>query len=151
MADLFVIQELQDELVTEGIGQLPATSPTTVRASVWLQPRDGAPEPRSGENVTITLIPVSAVPPDPFEGFLERQVIDVVVRARKREQGETVHRRVREILNDRREWTMGALRVEWSSLVAGMGPVTSDETSYTTRETYEIAARAKSLLGLPYA
>lgn len=151
MPELILIEEIRDQLVTDGVGQLPQAAPSTVVPSIWLHPRDGAPEPRAGEDATLTLIATGQVPNREHEGFLEERVVDVVVRSRKSKPGELLQRVVRSKLHDRREFFLSDLRVEWSMLWRGTQPLASDETSYTTVQSFRIAARTKSLAGLPYA
>lgn len=151
MANLHLIEELRAQLITDGTVQAQTAAPSTTLPSVWLWPRDGAPEPRAGENITVTLRPGAEVPGDWHEGFLEERIVEVIVRSRTAAPGELVQRTVRGLLHDKREYFLNNLRVEWSHLWRGTQPVTSDETSYTTIQSFHVACRVKSLAGLPYA
>lgn len=151
MADLILTEQLQAHLVEEGIGQHPSAAADEDLPSIWLNPRAGAPEPRDGENATITLVATNQVPGRPLEGFLETRIVDVIVRARKSPLGELIQRQIRAELDDRREYFLNDLRIERSHLWRGLQPTGSDETSYQTNQSFLIEARTKSLAGLPYS
>lgn len=151
MADLHLIEELRAQLITSGVVQAQTAAPSLTVPSVWLEPRDGVPEPRTGENVTVTLREGTEIPGEWLEGFLEERVVDVIVRSRQSAPGKLVQRSVRGLLHDRREFFLGGLRVEWSHVWRGTQLLGSDETAYTTLQAFRVACRVKSLAGLPYA
>lgn len=157
MPELHVVEQLQDYLVAQGIGQMPDVTPSTAIPSIRAEPRDGAPEPREGENIAITLTDTALAPAASLEAWLEEAFIDVVVRSRKAAAGKLVHRTIRGLLhpNDahggRKMWMMGELLVEYSTIWTPEQPVDSDETSYRRKAGYRFGCRRKALAGQPYA
>lgn len=150
MADLILIEQVQAYLVAQGVVRLPNTSGPVPMC--WLDPRDGAPEPKAPEAVTVTLIPSLTIPGSWLEGVvLEEKIVDIMVRSKFSAPGELVQRQIRGQLEERKNIFFGTLRVEWSKQWRGIQRVTSDETSYTTVQSFRIACRVKSLAGLPYA
>src|SRR6058998_2583245 len=99
MADYLVIEELHTYLMAALPAQHPNVAPSTSVPSVWLQPRDGAPLPRSGENVTITLIDSQINVPHPLEAWIEETFVDVVVRSHNPGPAKLTHRAIRELLH----------------------------------------------------
>src|SRR4051794_28428379 len=119
MPDLIVVEELQDYLVAQGAGQLPAAAPSLTLPSVWLSPRDGAPEPRDGENATITLIDTNLAAAPDLEAWIEEAYVDVIVVARQNAAAKLIHRGIRDLIHPmsahggKKQWTMGVLLVEY--------------------------------------
>lgn len=150
MADLIQIEELRTYLVDQGIVQLPAD--TGDLPICYLQPCDGAPQVDTDtRRTTITLSQVDYVPRKPLEEWLEEVVIEVKVRSYQPPAGYLLHRQIRELLDGAQLVTVGDLLCEWIRLWRGTRPVDSDKNSITTASSYRIAARSKSLAGLPYA
>lgn len=158
MADLIVTEELQDFLVAQGVVQRPpgdASLPV-----IWLDKRDGAPEPRpftstgsvdaDGVKVTVTLRRSGTAALPVLTAWLEAPVVDVIVRAWKSPQGELVQRQIRNLLHEKKMLQIGDLQTEWIAVWRGAQPVAADETSYTTVQSFVIEARVKALAGLPY-
>lgn len=161
MPELLLTNELQDYLVTQGIGQLPSAAPSGSVPSIWLDPRDGAPEPRDGENVAISIIDTGLAVPGDLDGWMDDSIIDIVVRSRSKPTAVMAHRAIRNLLapiNDyagRKQWFAGALRVERSTIWRPEQPVRvtedADRRCYTRTAAYRFEVRRKSLAGLPYA
>lgn len=160
MPDYLVSEELQTYLVAQGIGQLPDATPSTSLPSIWLQPRDGAPEPRrsSGafvENATITIVDTALSAPQALEAWIEEAFVDVIVRSRQAPAGKLIHRTIRGLLcpveahGGRKQWTMGSLLVEYSTLWTSEQPMGADEFTYWRKAGYRFGARRKALAGLP--
>lgn len=161
MADYLVTEELQAYLVAQGIAQLPDASPSTAVPSIWLQPRDGAPEPRRNsagqfsESATITLVDTALSPPDQLEAWIEEAFVDVIVRSRQAPAGKLLHRAIRGLIHPteahggRKMWTMGSLLVEYSTLWTAEQPLGSDEYTYWRKAGYRFGARRKALAGQP--
>lgn len=157
-----VIEELQTFLVAQGVGQLPSAAPSTAVPSIWLQPRDGAPEPRRNaagqwtEATTITLVDTALAAPHQLEAWLEECFVDVIVRSRQAPAGKLTHRTIRGLLHPieshggRKQWAMGALTVEYSTLWTSEQPMGADEHTYWRKAGYRFGARRKVLAGLPY-
>src|SRR5207249_767906 len=92
MADLIPAEEFKAYLIGLGVVQDDTTPPSLAVPSVWLNPRDEAPEPRTKnntalENVTVSILEGPELPRDWLEGFLQEKVFEFVVRSRKKPQG----------------------------------------------------------------
>ena len=159
--DLWVTEELQAYLIAQGVGQVPGAAPSLTIPSIWLQPYDGAPSPRRDkttsdwlENATVTLNDTALGPPQALEAWIEEAFIDVVVRARTVPAARMIHRVVRELIHPtaahggRKQWQMGALLVEYSTIWTSEAPTFSDSTTVTRRAGYRFGARRKILAGL---
>src|SRR5688500_13838023 len=127
MPDYHVVEELQTYLVAQSVGQLPTAPPSTSLPSIWLQPRDGAPEPRRAngafvENATITIADTALAAPQDLEAWIEETFVDIIVRSRQAAPGKLLHRTIRGLIHPaeahggRKQWTMGGLLVEYSTL-----------------------------------
>jgi hypothetical protein len=155
--DLHVVEQLQDYLVAQGVGQMPHLGPSITVPSIVAEPPEGAPEPRVGESATITITDTTLAPAASLEAWIEEAFIDVVVRSREASAGKLIHRTIRGLIhpNDahggRKMWTMGELLVEYSTIWTGEQPVDSDEVSYRRKAGYRFGVRRKALAGLPYA
>jgi hypothetical protein len=155
MPDLIVVEELQDYLVAQGAGQLPAAAPSTTLPSVWTAPRDGAPEPRPGENVTITLIDVNLTAAPGLEAWIEEAFVDVIVIARQNPQAKLIQRGLRDLIHPmsahggKKMWTMGQLVVEYSTCWRGDQPLAQNKNTYSRVQGFRFGCRRKALAGLP--
>jgi hypothetical protein len=155
MADLIVVEELQTYLVDQGVGQLPGATVSDVLPSIWLAPRDGAPEPRDGENVTVTLIDTNLAAAPDLEAWIEEAFVDVVVVARQNATAKLTQRAIRDLIHPmsahggKKMWTMGALLVEYSTVWRGDQPLTQNKQTYSRVQSFRFGARRKALAGLP--
>jgi hypothetical protein len=143
--DLIPAEEIKAYLVAQGIVQDNEIAPSTALPGVWLNPRNRAPEPRVGENATVTIYTGPEIPGEWLEGFLQERLFDFVVRARKEPQGEVIQRKIRAAFEEKKHVLFGQLLIEWSKLANGEQPVTSDETSYSSIQGFRIAYRIVSL------
>lgn len=172
MPDYHCNEELQTYLVAQGIGQLPGATPSTALPSIWLNPRDGAPLPRAGENATVTIRDTALAGPVDVgtEAYLEEAFIDVIVRSKTAAPGKMLHRTIRGLLQPigahkgRQLWTMGGLLVEYSVIWRPEQPLPQAGTSatltgasglsspvtYDSVASYLFGCRRKALAGLPY-
>lgn len=160
MPDYHLVEELQTYLIAQGVGQLPSATASTSVPSIWLQPRDGAPEPRrSGagawlENATITITDTMLAAPHDVEAWVEESFVDIVVRSRQAAPGKLIHRTIRGLLHPtgshggRKHWTMGAVTVEYSTIWTSEQPLGSDEFTYWRKAGYRFGVRRKILAGL---
>jgi hypothetical protein len=155
---LIAVEELRAYLLAEGIGQDNNTRSGAL-PSVWVGPRQGAPEPdvRAGEEATITLIDAQLRSPSSMESWMEEAFIDVIVRAKNAGQAKLIHRTIRARLHPdnapggRKQWMMGGLLVENSMQWRGEQPLPqpADSQSYGRVQGFCITARVKSLNGEP--
>jgi hypothetical protein len=159
MADVLASEELQDYLIAQAVGQRPDVSPSLSVPSIWLQPRDGVPEPRREneawvEATTVTIVDVATSSPHDCEAWIEESFFDIIVRSRQAPATKLLHRTIRGLLHPigshggRKHWTMGSLLVEYSSIWTPEQPLGSDEFTYWRKAGYRIGARRKSLAGL---
>lgn len=162
MAEVVVIEQLQDYLVAQGVGQLPGAVPSMILPSIWLAPRDGSPLPRAGENVTVTLIDTNLASPAGLMAWIEETFVDIIVRSRGASEGKLVQRNIKKLLvpfdahGGRKQWTMGTLLVEQSIEWRGDQPLpqpltTSSEDPHITYDrvaSYRFSCRRKILSGL---
>lgn len=160
MPELILIEELRAYLITQGAVQAQNATPSTALPSIWLDPREGAPEPRQGENVTVTLVDMMLAGPSGLDGWMEDTFVDVIVRSRTKSPGVLAHRVIRNLLapiNDhagRKLWTMNDLLVERSTMWRPEQPVVFNDPqlrTYTRTAAYRFEVRRKALAGLPYA
>lgn len=162
MADMILLEELQDFLVEEDIAQLPGEDASATLASVWWNPNDGAPAPRAVdaggiEYATITLVDILAALGDDTAPWIEKSFIDVIVRSRDERVAILVQRSIRDllapldILGGRKQWTMNNLLVERSDLWRGEQPLNSrSPNTYDRSQAFLFECRRKSLAGIPY-
>lgn len=155
MPELLVVEELQDYLVAQGVGQLPGNPPSTTLPSVWLAPRDGAPRPRSGENVTITIVDTQLGSINELEAWIDETFVDIIVVARQNTAAKLTHRVIRNLIHPieghggRKMWTMGQLQVELSTVWRGDQPLHQDDATYSRTASYRFQCRRKALAGTP--
>jgi hypothetical protein len=89
----------------------------------WRQPVDGVPAPGEGVGVevgataVIGLVKSGGIPSPRFEKEWRRDIIDIWFRTSKWPAAETLYAQVRSALIDKRNWTMGTIKVieslEW--------------------------------------
>lgn len=159
MPDYHVTEELRAYLLAQGVVQAQDAAPSTVLPSVWLDPRDGAPLPRTGEDITVTLRDTLLAAPGQMQAWIEVAFIDVIVRARKEPAGKLVQRQIRNLMHPvsahggRYQWTMGSLLVAYSTVWRGDQklPVVGDAVTFDRVQSFQIACRRQSLAGQPYA
>lgn len=156
MAELYVLEELRDYLIAQGIAQSQAEDASLTIPSVWLNPKDGAPAPRGPkgdqvENATITLIDTNTTGPPELEAWIEETFVDVIVRSRTAAPGKLLQRQIRGLLSPigdlygRKHWTMSDLLVEYSTLWRGDQPVAADETGWTRVQSFRFGVRRSVL------
>lgn len=162
MPDYIATEQLLTYLVAQGVGQRWTTAPSLTVPLVTLLPRDGAPLPRDGENVTVTLVDTNLRGPPGLEAWIEEAFIDVIVRSRQPSAGKLVQRQIKGLLHPydsnggRKQWMMGALLVESSREWRGDQPLpqrqaigeSDPHVTYDRIASYVIGARRKILAGL---
>lgn len=164
MADLIVIEELRSYLVAQGIavdnGSATIASPSTAVPTIWLEPRDGAPEPRNEggtqiENVTITLSETISTPARDMAAWITETFVEVIVKARQNRDAILTQRKIADLIQPgqayggRFMWTMGSLLVESSRVWLGDQAFGQNKTCFTRVQSLQIDARRKALAGLP--
>lgn len=155
MAELIVGEELQTYLVAQAIGQLPGAAVSLTIPSIWLAPRDGAPQPRSGENATVTLIDTLQSPASTLEAWIEETFVDVIVVARQNSAAKLLHRTIRNLIHPnsahggQQHWVMNNLHVEYSTIWRGEQPLYQDDVAYSRTASYRFGCRRRALAGTP--
>lgn len=158
MPELILIEELRAYLLAQGVVQAQNTAPSTSVPSIWLDPREGAPEPRQGENVTVTLVDMMLAGPNGLDAWMEDTFVDVIVRSRTKSPGVLTHRVIRNLLAPiadhagRKHWTMGSLLVERSTMWRPEQPVVFQDQqlrTYTRTAAYRFECRRQALAGTP--
>lgn len=167
MADLFVAKELKTYLVAQGVGIHPPTTGAAVQPqpSIWLPPRDGAPQPRwvgpnpgdYTEPATITLVEQdTAAPMGVLDAYEEETFVDVVVRALSEPAAKLIHRQIRGLLHPigathgKQLWSMNDLLVQLSTTWRSERPSGVTPVDYSRTASYRFRCRRKSLAGMSY-
>lgn len=166
MPDYYVVEELRDYLIIAGavVAQTATGAATTTLPTVWIDPRDGAPQPRWDdanarwqEDITVTIVDQMTAGPDGgMEDWTEETFVDVIVRSRNQSPGRLVHRTIRGLLHPvsspsgKSYWTMGNLLVQRSSIWRSEQQVGVTPIDYTRTASYRFECRRKSLAGTPY-
>lgn len=158
MAELYVLEELKAFLIASGIGQAQDATPSLTVPSIWLNPRDGAPAPRRAPNggayleaATITLVDTNTTGPPDLEAWIEETFVDITVRSRTAAPGKLLQRQIRGLLAPigdlygRKNWTMGGLLIEYSTLWRGDQPVDADDVSYRRVQGFRFGVRRSAL------
>jgi hypothetical protein len=159
LADLSVIDELRAYLIASGVVQAQDAAPSNVLPAVWIIPINGAaPAPRDGENIAVTLRDTLLAPAASLEAWVIETFVDVIVRSRIEPAGTFLQRQIAGLLhpNDahggKKQWTMGALLVEYSTFWRGdqpLPPANPDDPTYDRVQSFRIGCRRKALAGQP--
>lgn len=151
MAELSVVEELRAYLIGQTIVQAQSNAPSTSLPSVWLMPRDGAPKPRTGENLTVTLIDTNTSGPPGLEAWITEVFVDIRIRSRTAGPAKLLARTIEGKLAPigdiygRKNWLMNNLLVEYSTGWRGLQPVGADDTTYDFVQSFRFGVR-RSLL-----
>ncbi len=166
MADLDVLTELKTYLIAQGVAQRfdndGSPAPSLALPSIVLMPRKGAPLPRDGENITITLNDTMLRSPSPLEPWVQEAFVDVIVRSRQPAPGKVLQRAIGALIapwdqvGGRKGWMMGALLVEQSMMWRGDQPLpqrqaigeSDPHATYDRVASYRFLCRRKVLAGL---
>lgn len=163
MADLLVVDEFYAYLLAQSVAQRPSVAESLTVPSIWKDPRDGAPEPRRDkttgnfkEKTTITLRATwSGPPPVPGMEAIEETMVDVIVRAENAATAQLTQRQIRALIAPgdqpyaKRQWTMGALLVEYSSVWRADQPLPVENQLYARVQSFRFGCRRKALAGQP--
>lgn len=160
MAELILVEELQDYLIAQGVGTMPPPKGgPAINAglpSIWLSPRDGAPRPRDGlESATVSIVDTQLGSVHDLDTWIEESFVDVIVTAPNNGTVKLIHRGIRNLLHPitgnggRKQWMMGALLVELSTVWRGEQPLAQDDFVYARTASYRFQVRRKALAGTP--
>lgn len=122
---LVVVEELQDYLIAQGVGNHPSEDPSSVLPRIYLRGRDGAPLPKTPETTTVTISDTLLQPPANLEAFLEETFVDIIVRSTSAGTGKLLQRSIRDLIHPigdhggKKQWQMGDLTVEYSTIWRG--------------------------------
>lgn len=164
MADKLVAQELKAYLIAQVVGVHPPDKGATrvVVPTIWLQPRDGPPQPRwcdsysdYQEDTTITLVAQDIAAPNPeLEAYVEEAFIDVIVRSRQDAAAQLVHRVIRGLIAPvgspwgRQQWTMNTLTVQYSTTWRTERQAGATPVDYRRDASYRFGCTRRALAGL---
>lgn len=152
MAELSLAEELRAHLVTNGLVQLPGDAgDLPVCRLPAAAADDGQLEPATKDKITVDLEVGPRIPSRGafFDSYVERRLVDVVVRARRPWDAELLQRQVGRLLAEVRHEYFNDLLVEVCRIFTG-----DQETGSTARfiertQTFLVDARVKSLAGEP--
>ena len=147
---LIVIEELQDYLIAQGVGNHPDTAPSTSVPRVFLKGRDGARLPEiPDETTTIVLSDTMLAPAAELAAFLEEAFVDITIRSTSAATAKLTHRAIRNLLHPeaahggRKQWMMGNLLVQYSTIWRGeqeLPPPPGSADSRSDVRTYDRVA-----------
>ncbi len=160
--ELVVPVQLRAYLIATGIVASNEDPPSLARASVWLQPRDGAPLPRRDEAAgdwleeqTVTVKRKLVNGPPGLEAWMEDAFIDITIRSVNEAAGELLHRAIRGLIHPigetpagKRNWMMNDLHVLYSAMFRNEQPLpTVDEgRTYDSVATYRFTCARSDLV-----
>lgn len=115
-----LLECLQTELITQGIGRDPATAGSAL-PPVWLMPKRGAIGPGQERapymhpDLVMSLFMGGGLPTAPFEGFWDAgRIVDVRIRTVDAPAALDLELTLHQLIGDRQNYDMGGLHVEES-------------------------------------
>lgn len=143
-----LLPALRDYLVGLGLARYPSTPGTISVAGfpgtpgpspLWLDPKKNIPYPGQSEGLktneshptmVLAVYPATGVPQKPFEGFLVTLGAAIWYRGLRSPMVQTMHEQIRGALEDRRNYFMNGLQVNWSRMSREVQRIGSDERGY---------------------
>lgn len=145
-------KNLSDYLIDEGILRTPAVSGS--EPVVFLEVNAPAPEDLKGTaetDITVTLQTNSGFGTRPYEGFLDRRGVNFTYRCKKQKEREIIDlaNTIDFMIDDKRAWIMGDIRVEISQLWRPLTfiPVDLEEQGGVYQCEYRFLIRKSELQG----
>lgn len=147
LAQTQLLPNLRAYLTVAGIGRAPGT--VDARDGVyplWLDPRGGVPAPgekagaEDDPNVVLGAFQVSGIARAAYDAsYLRTDAVDIWVRARLAPFAYDVDDRLRDVLSDKRAYSLGVLTILESHLFRPLQLLSSDANGYTftTQYTFE--------------
>lgn len=115
MADLLLVEEVRDYLITQGVVKAPGTSGTL--PVIAIDPVDGVPEPVPPADAVVGIRPGLQVPPARwYEEFLDERIVEFRVRALTSSRAELIQRQIRQQINGKKATSFGRLFVQHTML-----------------------------------
>ena len=148
-----LLTELRSLLIANGIGRDPRV--VGALPPVWRQPRQGIPAPGEGSGVEVGASSVIALflsggfPSNPFEGFMGRPTVDVRIRSLKAPDAEAIGLSIKRLLDDKRYYMMGNLRVHESLLSRPLSLIVSDDQGFDYIMAFAFTTRDAEVAALP--
>jgi hypothetical protein len=133
-----LLENLRAYLATQGVVRSPRTAGSL--PPLWVAPRFGCPAPGQtdglqtvevGTDLVAAINPATDIPPARYEGWLRKNHIELIIRARIVPLALSFENAVRANINDRRGWIMGSVPIIESLLFRGLQPLGSDNLGYT--------------------
>lgn len=140
MTDLGICEQFRQHLITNSVARSDMNTAGAL-PPVILNPVEGPPQPDfkgalKADQAFITIRLTGTAPTDHLEGFLEEPIVEVIVRAKSWPTGEMLQRVIRGLVNDRKDFMLGSLHVQWCLLWRGVQPVPL--TSGAVSETFDL-------------
>lgn len=139
-----LLDNLRQYLISNGLVRDPRVAGD--KPPLWIAARFGCPAPGQTEGladseVGPTLVaeikPATDVPPAPYEGWLRRNHVEFVIRARTPPPAISFENSVRALINDRRGWTMVNVDIIESLIFRGLQPIGSNNLGFTYSTEYQ--------------
>ena len=148
-----LLTELRSLLIAAGIGRDPRVAGAL--PPVWRQPRQGIPAPGEGGGVevgpssVIALFMSGGYPTAPFEGWIGRPTVDVRIRSLRAPDAEAIGLSIKRLLDDKRYYMMGNLRVHESLLSRPLSLIVSDDQGFDYVMAFGCVLRDAEVAALP--
>jgi hypothetical protein len=142
MSLVLLLQHLRDYLVAQGLVRDPRAN-TPALPPMWLEPRNGTPAPGEpegatgnravevGQDLVVAAFPVKPFPSRRHEGFIRKDAIELILRARLAEHALGFEPGLRAALHDKRGWDMAGMRIEETLETQGLTPLARGAQGFT--------------------
>lgn len=137
-----LLPNLRDFLIAQGIVRKPSVAGAAY--PLWIDPRNGVPAPGEGsaaveidQSVVLGAFQVSGFPRAPYDAtHLRTDAVDIWIRSKTAPLAYDVDDEIREVLSDKRQYSLGALIIVESRLFRPLQRLGSDENGYTFTTQY---------------
>lgn len=122
--------EMRNFIVASGLGKKPSGSGSL--PTIFVEPKAGAPAPDDlrkdgiAGTIAVTLTNTGAFATVPHEAFLDERTIDVIIRADNAKEADEWSTRLAALLDDKRNYNLGAIRVSRSLRFRGFQRLPTD-------------------------
>lgn len=146
LAQTQLLPNLRVFLADAGIARAPGTAAPDDVYPLWLDPRGGVPAPgekagvEDDPDVVLGAFVVSGIPRAPYDAtHLRTDAVDIWIRVRLAPFAYDVDDRIRDVLSDKRAYSLGVLTILESRLFRPLQRLGSDANGYTftTQYTFE--------------
>lgn len=140
-----LLDNLRQYLINQGVVRAPRVAGPL--PPMWIAPRFGCPAPGQtdglnaptevGNDLVVAIVPTTDIPPARYEGWLRRNHVQFIIRARIAPLALSFENTVRANINDRRGWMMASVPIIESLIFRGLQPLGSDNLGYTFTCEYQ--------------